>query len=339
MATDRLLGTATALIATIAIFAALYLAREVFAPIACALLIIAVVWPLQDRLQSRMPKLLAVAIVTLVFAGLVVALSSLAAWGFGRLARELVNDAARFQMRYEQASVWLETHGIAVVGIWSDYFNVQWLVSVTQQVAGRVKSTMSFWLIVLVYVILGLLEVRDVEGKIRASQSLQNLRMVLDGSAIAAAKIRRYMLVRTLMSMITGLLVSVIASWAGLGMAVEWGVIAFTLNYIPVIGPFVATLLPTLLALAQFEAWQTAVTLFACLIVAQFLVGSYIEPRVAGKALAISPFVVLFSVFFWTFMWGLFGAFIGVPITIAIVALCAQHPSSQWLSDLLGAKR
>jgi len=72
--------------------------------------------------------------------------------------------------------------------------------------------------------------------------------------------------------------------------------------------------------------------------VIQFVVGSYIEPRVHGSALAISPFVVLFAVFLWTLLWGLFGAFIGVPITIVILTFCAQHPSSRWLADLLGRK-
>jgi predicted PurR-regulated permease PerM len=77
--------------------------------------------------------------------------------------------------------------------------------------------------------------------------------------------------------------------------------------------------------------------LFACLNIIQFVIGSYIEPRVAGRALAISPFMVLFSVFFWTYLWGLFGAFIGVPIMIALLTFCAQHHSSRWLPDILGA--
>jgi predicted PurR-regulated permease PerM len=128
-----------------------------------------------------------------------------------------------------------------------------------------------------------------------------------------------------------------LASVAGLQLAPEWGVIAFALNYIPFIGPFIATVFPTLYALAQFESLQAALVVFACLNVIQFVIGSYIEPRVSGNALAISPFIVLFSVFFWTWMWGLFGAFIGVPITIAALTFCAQHRSTQWLADLLGA--
>jgi AI-2 transport protein TqsA len=92
------------------------------------------------------------------------------------------------------------------------------------------------------------------------------------------------------------------------------------------------------LAIAQFESWQMAVVVFGCLNLIQFLVGSYLEPRIAGSALSISPFLVLFAVFFWTFVWGIAGAFIGVPIVIAVLTLCEQHPSSRWIADLLGGE-
>jgi predicted PurR-regulated permease PerM len=146
------------------------------------------------------------------------------------------------------------------------------------------------------------------------------------------------MLVRTQMSLLTGLLVWGFAHLVGLELAGEWGVIAFTLNYVPFIGPLVATVFPTALALVQFDSWQSALLVFACLNVFQSVVGSYIEPRVSGSALSISPSLVLFAVFFWTYLWGLFGSVIGVPITIAILTFCAEHPSSQWLSDLLSAE-
>ena len=93
---------------------------------------------------------------------------------------------------------------------------------------------------------------------------------------------------------------------------------------------------PTLFALAQFDSWQSALIVFAGLNIVQFVIGSYIEPRLSGSALSISPSLVLFSVFFWAFLWGLFGAFIGVPIVIAALTFCAQHPSSRWIANLLG---
>jgi predicted PurR-regulated permease PerM len=68
----------------------------------------------------------------------------------------------------------------------------------------------------------------------------------------------------------------------------------------------------------------------------QFVVGSWVEPRVSGTALSVSPTVVLFSVFFWTWMWGLFGTFIGVPITIALMSFAAEHPATRWITAVFG---
>ena len=296
----------------------------------------ALAWPLQRRLQMHLPKLMALGLVMLAIVVVFVAFGWLLAWGMGRVGRWLVTDAGRLQELYGQAVAWLEGHGIAVVGLWSEHFNMRWLMTTIYGVTGRVNTTIGFWLIVLVYVILGLLEVDDMAQKLRAMPNQAAARLLLDGCATTAAKFRRYMLIRTLMSAATGLLVWAFASLTGLQLAAEWGVISFALNYIPFIGPIIATVFPTLFALAQFVSWQETVLVFACLNLIQFMIGSYIEPRVSGTVLAISPFVVLFSVFLWTFLWGLFGAFIGVPITIAFLTFCAQHPSSQWLADLLG---
>jgi predicted PurR-regulated permease PerM len=199
-----------------------------------------------------------------------------------------------------------------------------------------VNTTLTFWLITLLYVVLGLLEVDDTRLKLEALHNRETARVLLVGSAATAAKFRKYVVVRTQMSAITGLLVGAFAWFAGLQFPIEWGVIAFALNYIPFIGPFIATLFPTLLAMAQFHSWQAVLGVFVCLNVIQFVVGSYVEPRVSGNVLAISPFVVLFATFLWTYLWGLFGTFIGVPMVLAILTFCAQHPASRWLADLLG---
>jgi predicted PurR-regulated permease PerM len=334
---NRWLLTLLGIIAVIAIFTALNLASSIFAPLACAFFIIALAWPAQAWLQARIPQLLALAIVVSAVVVVFLVFASIASWGFSRIARTLVAESGRFQALYEQVATWLEGHGVAIAGLWSEHFNVGWLIRSLQTISGRINTTVSFWLLVLVYVILGLLEVGAVARKLRALISPAAARVVVDGSAIAAAKFRRYMMIRTVMSLATGFFVFALAWLSGLQLALEWGVIAFVLNYIPFIGPFIATMFPTLFALAQFASWESALLVFACLNVIQFVIGSYIEPRVAGSALATSPFIVLFSVFFWTYFWGLFGAFIGVPITIALLTYCAQHPSSAWVAALLGA--
>lgn len=336
---DRLLFVAVATVTTIAAFTAVYFASSVIAPVVCALFIIAIVWPVQSWLQLRLPKLLALAIVIAIIAVAFVVFASLMAWGFGRIARWLATDGERFQLLYSQLAAWLEERGLAIGGIWAEHFNMRWLMRAAQEITGRLNTTISFWLVVIVYVILGLLEVDGTERKLRTMANQSAAHVMIDGSSATAEKLRRYVTIRTAMSVATGVLVWAIASFWGLPLAAEWGVIAFALNYIPFIGPFIATVFPTLFALAQFGSWQEALIVFACLNVAQFVIGSYIEPHVAGSALAISPFIVLFSVFLWTFLWGLFGAFIGVPITIAILTFCAQHPSSRWIAHLLGAPK
>ncbi len=332
-----MLQTAGVAIAVIAVFAAVYFGSSVLQPIACALFIIAIVWPMQSGLQSRLPKLLALAVVIAIIIIVFMTFASLITWALSRIARWIATDAERFQLLYAQVAAWLEYRGIAVAGLWAEHFNMRWLMRTVQEVTGRLNTTITFWLVVVVYVILGLLEVDGTARKLRAMPNQNAARVLLDGASATAAKFRRYVIIRTLMSVATGIAVWSIASLVGLQLAAEWGVMAFALNYIPFIGPFIATVFPTLFALAQFVSWQDALMVFICMNIAQFVIGSYVEPHVSGSALAISPFVVLFSVFLWVFLWGVFGAFIGVPITIALLTFCAQHPSSRWLADLLGS--
>ena len=129
-------------------------AADVFAPLALALFIIALVWPLQAWLQARMPPLLALAITMGVTVAIGVAFASLVAWGFGRVGVSLLADTARYQALYERAIDWLEDRGISAAGLWSEHFNVRWLVHWAGQITGRVNTTLSFWLIALVYVVL-----------------------------------------------------------------------------------------------------------------------------------------------------------------------------------------
>jgi AI-2 transport protein TqsA len=328
-----------AIIAAILVVGAAAQASIAFAPLVLALFIIALVWPVQSRLQARMPKLAALAITLVITLAIGLIFASLIAWGFGRVAGSLIADAGRYQVIYERMVMWLEGHGVSIAGLWAEHFNVRWLLRTTQYITGRVNTTLSFWLIALVYVTLGLLEVDDARRRIEALDNREMARILLDGSAATAAKFRKYVVVRTQMSALTGIFVGIFAWATALQFAIEWGVIAFALNYIPFLGPFVATLFPTLLAMTQFDSWQAVLGIFICLNIIQFVIGSYIEPRLSGNLLSISPLIVLFATLFWTFLWGLFGTFIGVPIALAVLSFCDQHPSSRWIADLLGGPK
>jgi predicted PurR-regulated permease PerM len=336
MTRDSVLKTSLVLIAAIAVSAAAYQANSVLAPLTLALFIIALVWPLQNWLKRWVPMIVALAVTMTATIVVVLAFTSLIVWCFTRVGHSVVADAAHYQALYRAAVEWLDDRGVSIAGVWAENVTFGRMLGWAQQITSRVNTTLSFWLITLLYVVLGLMEVDDLRWKIGASVESESARAFLSASADTARKFRKYMTVRTQMSLATGALVGLFAWGVGLRFPVEWGVIAFTLNYIPFIGPFIATLFPTLLEMAQSTTWEWVVGIFIGLNVIQFVIGSYVEPRVSGAVLAISPSVVLFAVFFWTFLWGVYGAFIGVPIAIGVLTFCSHYPSTQWISDVFG---
>jgi predicted PurR-regulated permease PerM len=329
-----MLGLCTAILAA----AALHLAEAILAPIAFAFFTIALAWPVQRAAQARVPAFVALPGTVLVTLVVLVALALAAGWGFGRVARWIIANAGMLQVLYAQKLDWLEGRGIPAA-ILGEQFNVRQLVRVAQTVILQLQQVASFLVVTLVFVILGLLEVkvasRQLERLGRDSPAAAGL---LRAARQIAAKLRTYMLVRTVMSIATGLAVWAFAVAMGLELAPEWGVIAFVLNYIPFIGSLLATLLPTIFAVMQFGTWEAAVTVFLALQAIQFLSGSTIEPRLAGARLSMSPFMVLVAVFFGAFLWGIPGAFIGVPALIAALSLCEQFEGSRPAAALLSGR-
>ena len=324
---------------TVLVLAALYFARSILAPVAFSLFVIAIVWPLQRVLQAQNAGAAGAARDPRRHAGRDDRARRLIAWSFGTVGRWLIDNAARFQLLYMQLTEWLEGHGILLTSLLVENFNASWLIRAVQEIGARIHGLLSFTLITFVFTVLGLLEVDVARTNIESLRNRETAHTILQSSERIADKFQKYMLVRSIMSVLTGAVVWGFALLAGLELATAWGVIAFVLNYIPFIGPLVATVFPTLFALAQFESWRLAITVFLCLNLIQFLIGSYLEPRIAGAALAVSPFLVLFAVFFWAFLWGIPGAFIGVPIVIAILTVCEQRESTRWVATLLSGSK
>ena len=336
---ERAVSTTWVLIAVLLVLAMLPMARTVLAPLTFALLVIALLWPVQQRMQRIVPRYVALLVSLLVVVLAFVVFAWIVAWSFGQAGRWVIADASRFQQHYEEIRTWLEDKGIAVAVLSVDSFSTASILRAVQTVSSHVNSALSFWLIALTYVVLGMMEVEDFARRIAAMRSQSARELLLNGSRETAQKLRRYMSIRTVMSIATGLLVWIFTRALGLPLAEEWGIIAFALNYIPFVGPLVATLFPTMFALIQFDSWQSVLAVFIGLNLIQFAVGSYIEPRVSGSAMSLSPVIVLFSVFAWGYLWGVFGAFIGVPISIALLTFCRHHPSSRWVVELFGTGR
>ncbi len=326
------------LITLILTLAALHFASPIAAPVAFALFIIAIVWPLQKALQQRIPKLLALVVTLSVTLVVVALLIFLMIWAFGLVVQWLVDNSARFQTLYVQATDWLEGHGVSVKNLIAENYSPRWITGIARQIGGRGYGLISFMVIAFAFTVLGLLEIDIVRNNIARLGNPKVRESLLTAGGDVAAKFQKYMIVRSAMSVLTGIVVWSFALAAGIELATAWGVIAFVLNYIPFIGPFFATIFPTLFALAQFESWRLAIAVFSGLNFIQFFIGSYLEPRLAGATLSMSPFVVLLAVFFWSFLWGVPGAFIGVPIMIATFTICEEHDSTRWVAVLLSGR-
>lgn len=146
---------------------------------------------------------------------------------------------------------------------------------------------------------------------------------------------RTYLGVKTLTSLLTALLSWIVFVTIGLDFALFWAFLIFLFNYVPSIGSITATGLPALLALVQFESLSPFLIVAIGVSAIQVLIGNILEPRLMGDNLNISPLVVVLSLILWSILWGVVGMLLSVPITVAIIIICAQFPSTRKVAILL----
>jgi len=160
----------------------------------------------------------------------------------------VIANAARLQGLYMHAADLLEQRGLYAAELFAEQINVMWLVQVIRAIGGSLQGVLSFSIVTFVFVILGLLEVEPFGHRLRRIGDGRSGAAAINVATEIAARLQTYMLVRFGMSVLTGLAFWIFTEVDGLELQREWGVIAFVLNFIPFIGSFVATLLPTLFA-------------------------------------------------------------------------------------------
>ncbi|KNX41045.1 AI-2 transport protein TqsA [Roseovarius tolerans] len=168
----------------------------------------------------------------------------------------------------------------------------------------------------------------------------------LFGDAVQAEKVSRiigsiihrvnyYLLVKTLVSGVTGLLVYGIARFFELDLAAALGILTFVLNYIPSIGSIVATVLVALVAFVQLADGTLTLAIFLLVGAIQFFFGNIIDPMLMGRALRVSSFGIIISLAFWAAVWGIPGMFLAVPIMVALMIVCSHVPGLRAVAVLL----
>ena len=206
------------------------------------------------------------------------------------------------------------------------------LLSSLGPVLSTVASAASGVLMVVLISLFLLVEADGLADKVRRAFGDSEATEHLLG---AGASLQSYLVLKTLISALTGLCIAGLMWLIGLEHAVLWGFVAFLLNYIPNVGSILAAIPALALAIVTGGPVEAALVAVAYLTV-NMIVGNWMEPRLMGDSLGLSPLVVLLALLLWGWMWGPAGMLLSVPLTVLIKELCAVNPRTRWIAEFLG---
>jgi predicted PurR-regulated permease PerM len=241
---------------------------------------------------------------------------------------------ARLQEQVQSLKVFLAGKGVENVDkILTDYIDPAALMRLTASLLSGLGSALSNIFLILLIVTFILLEAPSFPAKLRAAF----------GSRLSGAPpfmqfiedINHYVVVKTGVSVSTGILTGVWLAILGVDFPVLWGFLAFLLNYVPNLGVVIAAVPAVLLALVQYglgRAFLVAVGYLAVNIV----VGTILEPRIVGRGVGLSTLVVFLSLILWGSIFGLVGMVLCVPFTMTLKFALETNEQTRWLAVLLG---
>jgi AI-2 transport protein TqsA len=148
-------------------------------------------------------------------------------------------------------------------------------------------------------------------------------------------RIGSYLALKTLLSILLGVVSWAVMALYGLEFALLWAVLAAFLNFVPYIGSVLGVVLPVLMAVVQFQDPGMILTLLLALTAVQFVIGNFLDPYVMGNSLNLSPFAILISLAVWSELWGIPGAFLAVPITAIVTIVFSEFPGTRPVAVLL----
>ncbi len=331
----KILTACVAVLTVIAVGAVLSAAQSVFLPLVIAWLLSYILSPVVRFLTNRrIPFSLAIVVVLVIL--LVVALL-----GGSFLSSRVASFVQTFPVYYERLANIVRDVSPRV-GLPADIVDLNdwgveirsYLLSLTRPVLTLTSKTVMV-VIILVFILIGS---PYTEYKVRKAFSAQSCDRVLLILASISKQIGRFLSVMTLISAFTGFCVWVALTALGVDFAATWGILAFMLNFIPTVGSIVASIPPILVAVVQFYPnTLLALAVAGALLVIQFTLGNILTPKVMGDNLNLSPVVILVSLLFWGWLWGVAGALLSMPIAAIIRIVCENVKQLNMLSVLMGS--
>ncbi|TFG52352.1 MAG: AI-2E family transporter, partial [Candidatus Aminicenantes bacterium] len=316
----------------------LKLAKPVLIPFCLALLFAFAVAPALDFLVRRkVPKSIALVVILLLTFAVLYLIGTV----FYASGKSFADELPSYN---EMAKSLLERIDHIVpdprlkVGLtdWVNGLNVARMGTLFISALGPFFSFMSQLLIIFVFMIFIL------SGRGRMTKKFAEAFPPDQASALGKAafrincEIQKYLGVKTLTNLLIGVLVTAVLAVFGVRFAIVFGVLAFFFNYVPALGAIVSVVLPVLLTTFLEGSFSLKVGLvLALLATVHVALRRFLERRLMGKELELSPLLVLFSLFFWAWLWGIPGMVLAVPILAVIKIVFANVPALRFLETMM----
>ena len=320
----------------IIILAGLKSASAIIVPFLLSLFIAIILAPFYTFLISKkIPESLSMALVLATLVLTILSTAALIGTSLQSFSSNIPLYESKLNSYIAHLTEFLNSYGITLPS--NDLVSLLQPNTVFKYAATTLKSMGSFVtnsFVILLTVIFILLESTQFEQKFSRDSHKGHMKKLRNISE----KIKHYIALKTIISLVTGAIIYVILLIIGLDYAILWGVLAFLLNFIPNIGSIIAAVPAVLLALIQFGPLMAGgvATVF---VIINTLIGSVIEPKVMGNGLGLSTLIVFLSLIFWGWILGPVGMLLSIPLTIMVKIILQEQQESRWIATLLGNGR
>jgi predicted PurR-regulated permease PerM len=324
--------------------AVLKITASVILPITIAILLACTLFPIIKWLdRRRVPRFISILLVVIILAaGLYILTMVLYTSGSNilslypkyenRLTEIYIFISNIYELPYDESLTFWEN-------IWGQLGIRTWVRNFAFSFSNIFFKFISNAVLVVLFIVFILMEAGYFKNKLEAAFNNRSDRIFRMGQDVIS-QITRYLTAKFFISLATGIITSVGLFLIGVEFAIVWGVIAFILNFIPVLGSIVAGVGTSIFALAQFWPEPVPVILTVALILTiNMVIGNFLDPKIIGEHVGISPLMVLVSLSIWGYIWGFAGAILAVPMTVIIKIICENIPIMEPVSILIGSKK
>ena len=319
----------------VVVVAGISAAQVIVVPFLLSVFIAIIIAPLMFWLHKKgLPTLLALLIVIIGLLLIVV----LIAYLIGSSVQSFSDNLPSYQHKLDQQTTYvisqLDKYGVDTGSLSLNKFlkpgvAMKFIAASLNSLGGMITNGF----LILMTIIFILLEAASFPSKFRAALGKSDSQQL--EANVFVTNIQHYMGIKTLTSLATGIIVSIMLYVFEIDYPVLWGVIAFLLNFIPNIGSIIAAVPPVLLAVVQFGFAKAGAVAIGYLCI-NILIGNIIEPRLMGRGLGLSTLVVFLSLIFWGWVLGPIGMLLSVPLTVTVKIALDSREDTKWLAILLG---